>query len=448
MYTYLKLKNFRTFDDICIDFKKTEKDINKFIAIYGENGSGKTSIVLAFNLLKDALMSLIYENLISENINKLPNLPNNIALMQIKNAIQSMDFNKTAGNVKMLNSSESTEVEYGFSIGGVEGYYKIKFGNVLESETLYYLTNKNRGNIFEIMRDENGIVKNINDSMFSDEIYKNEISVEIDKFWGKHTLLSILIKELNTKNVKFIEDRISNNLSQVINELLNQTVVYVAMPDGTIGKSANINKNLYLNLNAGIIPINMEKQLNVSEKVLRNFFVQAYPDIKDVFYKKNTIIESNLINYELYFKKNICGKLVDVIFSQESTGTQKLVNIFNSLMGVLFGGTVIIDEIDNGIHDILMKTIIESIKENITGQLIITTHNTLLLESLDKHEIYIITTDYNGKKEINPISNYDMKIQKNNNIRDLYLKGVFGGVPFIDYIDFNEIKQDLETTGQ
>jgi len=445
MYTYLKLKNFRTFDDISIDFKKTEKDINKFLAIYGENGSGKTSIVLAFNLLKDALMSLIYENFISENTN---GIPNNIALMQLKNAIRAMDFTKTAKNVKMLNSDDSTEVEYGFSINGIEGYYNLKFNEELESETLYYLTNKNRGILFEIKRNENGIVKTIN-NMFSNETYKDEISVEIDKFWGKHTLIAILVKELQTKNKKFIEERTSENLLQVIDELLDQTVVYVATPNNFVSKSNNTNKNLSLNLDSGIIHTNMEEQLNISEKVLKEFFTQAYPDVKDVFYKRQLVgNNSATIKYDLYFKKNICGKLIDIPFPQESTGTRQLINIFNSLMGVLFGKTVIIDEIDNGIHDILMKTIIESIKEDITGQLIITTHNTLLLESLDKYEIYVITTDFNGRREINPVSKYDFKIQKNNNIRDLYLKGAFGGVPFIDYIDFNEIKQDLETAEQ
>ena len=106
--------------------------------------------------------------------------------------------------------------------------------------------------------------------------------------------------------------------------------------------------------------------------------------------------------------------------------------------------TVILDEIDNGIHDVLMKNIIMSIKDEITGQLIITTHNTLLLEILPKENIYILSTDYNGNKRINSIKEYGIKIQKNNNARDLYFKGVFGGIPTTDYIDFEEIKYALE----
>ena len=85
-----------------------------------------------------------------------------------------------------------------------------------------------------------------------------------------------------------------------------------------------------------------------------------------------------------------------------------------------------------------------SIKDEITGQLIMTTHNTLLLELLPKECIYILSTDYNGNKAINSIKNYEIKIQKNNNARDLYFKGVFGGIPTTDFIDFEEIKYNLE----
>ena len=113
------------------------------------------------------------------------------------------------------------------------------------------------------------------------------------------------------------------------------------------------------------------------------------------------------------------------------------------MIGALIGETVIIDEIDNGIHDLLMKNIIMSIKDEITGQLIITTHNTLLLEVLPKESIYILTTNYSGNKTINSIKDYDVRVQKNNNARTLYLKGLFGGIPTTNYIDFEEIKYKL-----
>lgn len=132
----------------------------------------------------------------------------------------------------------------------------------------------------------------------------------------------------------------------------------------------------------------------------------------------------------------------------ESTGTKKLLAEFNSILGVLDGKTEIVDEIDSGIHDLLMNAIIDSLKDEITGQLIFTTHNTLLLETLNKKNIYVIVSDYEDNKEANCIADYDYKIQKNNNIRNLYLNGFFGGIPSINDIDFTAIKEKLENDKQ
>lgn len=59
---------------------------------------------------------------------------------------------------------------------------------------------------------------------------------------------------------------------------------------------------------------------------------------------------------------------------------------------------VAIDEIDNGIHDILLKSLISNLAQNIDGQLIMTTHNTMFLEEYDlKDYVYFIVTDEHGK---------------------------------------------------
>ena len=95
-----------------------------------------------------------------------------------------------------------------------------------------------------------------------------------------------------------------------------------------------------------------------------------------------------------------------------------------------------------------MKNIILSIKDEITGQLIITTHNTLLLEILPRDNIYILSSDFEGNKRIATIKDYGIKIQKNHNARDLYLKGLFGGIPTTSYVDFEEIKYVLEDANE
>ena len=70
--------------------------------------------------------------------------------------------------------------------------------------------------------------------------------------------------------------------------------------------------------------------------------------------------------------------------------------------------------------------------------------NNLLRELVPNENIYILTGDYLGNKSIDCIKEYGFRIQTNHNVRDLYFKGLFGGIPTTSYIDFEEIKYALE----
>ena len=89
----------------------------------------------------------------------------------------------------------------------------------------------------------------------------------------------------------------------------------------------------------------------------------------------------------------IGGEIRTIDFKNESAGTQHILEIIYSLLGAFCGVTVVYDEIDDGIHDLLLKNILESMTDDISGQLIITAHNTYLLESIDIKSVYFITTE-------------------------------------------------------
>ena len=142
----------------------------------------------------------------------------------------------------------------------------------------------------------------------------------------------------------------------------------------------------------------------------------------------------------------IGGKIRTIDFKNESAGTQHILEIIHSLLGVFCGVTVVYDEIDDGIHDLLLKNILESMVDDISGQLIITTHNTYLLESIDIKSVYLITVDYQGNKEVKCLDKYP-RIQGTNNPRIMYLKGLFGGVPIVDSFDYDLILNELQNDG-
>ena len=119
MFTYIRLKNFMSFGDITFDFRKSAKTAKSFIALYGENGSGKSNFVKSINFLYNALTSL-------DQLNEFQELTENIAsgdkehLPMILNIIKRRyDIAKRMTECRMTACNESTEVVYGFLIDGI-----------------------------------------------------------------------------------------------------------------------------------------------------------------------------------------------------------------------------------------------------------------------------------------------------------------------------------------
>ena len=441
MFTYVKAKNFKSLKDIEFNLNKTKTKTNKFISIYGENGSGKTNIVELFKLLQQLIMSRATDvamNKVPKEFWKIQEEMSDQLPTEIR---QIFELSLNLKEYRMLEEEEPTEIEYGFKINDNDGFYYIKFDDEIIEERLYYMAGKQRAYLFQINKENNKFIKNLNKNIFINEKYNEELIDGIDKYWGKYTFLSLLSFEAIEKNKNYIDNNISKNIMEVINKIWSMTV-HVDKGALKIISDSLVKARKLNNIQKGIVKKDKLPEIKKYENVLNIFFTQAYADIKEVKYKINE--KEDRIHYELYFYKMIGGKIKSIPSKLESDGTRRILNQFDTIIGSLLGETVIIDEIDNGIHDVLMKNIIMSIKDEITGQLIITTHNTLLLEILPKEYIYILSTDYNGNKTINSIKEYGIKIQKNNNARDLYFKGIFGGIPTTDYIDFEEIKYTLE----
>ena len=114
------------------------------------------------------------------------------------------------------------------------------------------------------------------------------------------------------------------------------------------------------------------------------------------------------------------------------------------MLVVVKGSVAVIDEFDTGIHDLLVKALATSLYDSIEGQLIMTTHNTLLMESdIPKECIYVINEVETGEKEIQCILHYNNKIGEKNNIRRQYLFGKYTGIPEDPNIDFRSLLNTL-----
>ena len=439
MITYVKMKNFMSFKDIVFDFRNGNKGAKKFISIYGENGSGKSNFVTCIDLLRKSIESFHMAGQ-TERIMELAK-EKDIPQELFELVLNSTSILKYKENCRMVECEEATTIEYGFQVNGHEGYYIMSFEERFLYEKLYYFTGKQRGVLYEIDYTKEKSKITFSKKLFKNKIVELELRNEISKYWGKHTLLSIFNKEREDKNEEYIKESYLEYVFDIIDMLKDTTIhckkTSVAGSEIIAGKPANVLRDL----KDGKIKKEKEELLDCSERILREFFIQAYADIKDVYYEKE--IENDLISYKLYIRKMIGGKVRTIPFSKESAGTQHIIDIIRSLLGAFCGVTVVYDEIDDGIHDLLLKNVLESMIEDITGQLIITTHNTYMLETIDIKSVYLLNVDYQGNKEAKCLDKYP-RIQGTNNPRIMYLKGLFGGVPIVDFLDYDMILQELD----
>lgn len=123
----------------------------------------------------------------------------------------------------------------------------------------------------------------------------------------------------------------------------------------------------------------------------------------------------------------------------ESEGIKKLVSILMLLIDVYAkpSACVAMDELDSGIFEFLLGELLQVLKEHGRGQLIFTAHNLRPLEILDKGSLYFTTT--------NPDNRY-IKFRgsrEKNNLRNQYLRAInLGGQPETVYEPTNSFDID------
>lgn len=434
MLSYLELKNFKSFSNIFLDLRGSYGNPKKFVFIYGENGSGKSNLMLSLFFLLKTFNTL-------DNHLKGKSLFSGLeeAVEEGKRQELIQYFFPTLSDLiednKMIGAKGNMQLRFGFRLNDVDGSYMIELSNSeIVAEELNYRINHRKGVIYSLSKKE----PKLSPGIFTDTEYKNELLDSISKYWGKHTLMAILFNELETKNRSYFRSKLHKNLLIVI-DWLSKVSVLCTRTKGQMAH-ASIPLTFLRQLEKGIVTDKIKKELRAYESILDNLFTQLYSDIKSVYY--NYSLEGNKTSYELFFKKQIDERIIDIPVSLESTGTRKVLEIFPMLFAGVAGATVFIDEIDSGVHDLLMKNLIESMKDSVEGQFIVTTHNTLLMESSLPENTYIIRVDANGNKSIDCIAEYKQRTHKNNSIRSKYLRGDYEGIPYMGYLDFQEMVQE------
>lgn len=439
MFTSLELHNYKSLVELNVSFLKKKDIAKKLIVVYGENGVGKSNFASAFFTLYESMQTLSVRKAIMAFLEDKKEYANKDSFIRAVSS-KLRDTEAIIKNCKTIDSSDNMSLKFGFNIGGKEGSYLIEYDDTqIVRERLEYALVKNRCVLFDISLNE----RKINKKLFLESEYAYEVEENLTKYKGRHSLLSIIYNDLEEKANKYVQKRIHPALYKIIGDFVTMSVSLKHGNHGEFDK-IGVSHEILSQLKSGTLNIEDEEELDKAEELLNNFFTQTYSDIKEVFYKKEVINEKSF-KYELFFKKKIYGNLIDVSYELESTGTLHLLKILPYLLMSVEGTVVVIDELDTGIHDLLVENLLNSIIDSIGGQLIVTTHNTMILDSeIDPEYIYTFVVDRDAKKELVPIVEFENRVHPNLNYRNRYLKGMYGGIPNIADIDFDELSDILD----
>ena len=438
MFTYLKMKNFKPFKEISIDLQNKKDEFKHIIAIYGANGSGKSTIVEAFLTLEKTLGTMRVKDMLLDLLNNKITPPDDIPIKQemmlefIKTRLASSTVEKIIDEYKMINTTEPMMLEFGFIINGSTGSYLMEFDNSdLIRERLEYKILKNRGCCFDIEEDK----VEINSNIFESAEFLEEIKRQIQMYWGKHTFLSILQHEMDDKSATYVNSNISPNLMNILTEF--NSISYKTASnreDNSIYASP-----VFANLEGGTIEKSEEKNLDKIEQFINEFFISLFDDVNKAFYHREE--KNGKIRYSLFLNKRIDALDFDIDFRYESSGTQEILNLLPYLMVAITGKCVIIDEFGNGIHDLMAAKLMKAVSQNIKGQLIITTHNTLIMDhsNIKPDALYFIFNGLEGKK-VKCVTDVEERLHPNYNYRNRYFNNELyaDGLPKNADFDFSE----------
>jgi len=148
--------------------------------------------------------------------------------------------------------------------------------------------------------------------------------------------------------------------------------------------------------------------------------------------EKNSIVETYV-----YFKHETNDKSFKLNLRSESSGTQQYFYLLLKLLDVSNKDVQVIieDEFDRAIHKTLSKSIIKllnTVESNM--QFVSTTHNSSLMDALNKHQIYFVDKIPTGESEIYSLGDFeDIKVtRKDAKFSPKYEEGLYGATQIVN----------------
>ena len=428
----IEINNFKNIEKGVVSFQ-SYRCLNKdekykyadILGLYGQNGSGKTSLIEAIDILKTMLSG----RELDKNILNL-----------FKDNSQNTRFKYT---FIIEVDSFKYKVIYDFEIqknDKLEGlfevikeslkYTEVNIGKKMTLKTLISYDSYDKQG--KILRPLNLLGKFEKEKQYETALI---VSKEFSKdhrtsfLFSKRTL-NIVIDVLKRDSLVYsilsqLEQFAKMNLFVIRNDYLGHINLNINMPFSFMVRNDN-------SLAKGTFAISLFESSTINKEV--------YHLLEMVTKQINIVLEALIPGLTLGIRKisedmtsdGSVGVKVELLslrgdskipLKYESEGIKKIISILSALIAMYNNEKVclVIDELDAGVFEFLLGEILSVLKENSSGQLIFTSHNLRALEVLDKNDIMFTTT--NSKRRYIRFKN----IKNTNNLRDVYLREIFLG---------------------
>ncbi|MTG99125.1 AAA family ATPase [Myroides sp. BIT-d1] len=392
-----------------IVFKQEKHKVLPSLVIYGANSSGKSNVIRAFGQMRHNVLN-------SVKLNSSDELEFEPFLLYNKS-----EYEPTFFEIVFLTKDER-RFRYGFEHNSKNIINEWLFvGKTSKDEKPYFIRTEDGIGVSDVFEEGKDKVKATND---------NRLFVSLVAQLGGETSQQILDLFSDYNILSGIEH---NDYESFTKRMLAKNL-----------NGAGETKNFFQVLNLGFKDINaIEKEFDMDELP-----EQLPKSMKNKLIKELTgkfTIDLKTIHNKFDKKGNVLGDVIMDKDSQESEGTNKVIDLSGPIFDTLLNGkTLIIDELDAKLHPLITMKIVElfnnpSYNTN-KAQLLFATHDTNLLgeEIFRRDQIWFTEKDECEQTDL--YSLYDItlpdgsKVRNDANLERNYIKGRYGAIPYFSKI--------------
>ncbi|MGD6731604.1 MAG: AAA family ATPase [Pleomorphochaeta sp.] len=401
----------------------------KFAALYGANASGKSNLIKAIDFAKTTILNEIpSQSLISFSKVKKDNINRNGSFdfeIELNGKYYSYGF-------EILLSKQSIKREWLYELTPGNDEKEIFFRDFekgLSSIDKYFKSNKkltDKLKVFlEMLQSSDSVLFlheiNSNKELLYKEFAQASILKEIYMWFATKLDINYANKPIDNSSIDIFDQNtvckiqaylkeFGTGINKVITEEISREEVKRKIPNYII-------EDIIKNLNSEVDKKTKHARILLNAKG-EGFFL----------FEKG---QKDIIKIKV-FKFSHNDDDITFFLSEESDGTQRLLELLFILLDERPGKVFFIDEIDRSLHPLLTEKFVETflqIAKERNVQLLVSTHESQLmdLKLLRKDEIWLFNKNNQGETKVYSMDEFNERFDKK--IVKAYLEGRYRGIP-------------------